>query len=128
MAKDIENRKKTEAIFFRVKPEFAENIKKRALMKNCSIASYIESLVSKELSSDTSDEALFIYQVQAAKREVLLAIDNQNRLLKKMLEHNILFLDDFKSVYVESDDDVFEKEDNHSIAPIITSISQKDFE
>ena len=128
MAKDIENRKKTEAIFFRVKPEFAENIKKRALMKNCSIASYIESLVSKDLSSDTSDEALFIYQVQAAKREVLLAIDNQNRLLKKMLEHNILFLDDFKSVYVESDDDVFEKEDNHSIAPIITSISQKDFE
>ena len=128
MAKDVENRKKTEAIFFRVKPEFAENIKKRALMKNCSIASYIESLVNKDISSDTSDEALFIYQVQAAKRDVLLAIDNQNRILKKMVENNILFLDDFKSVYVESDDDVFEKEDNHSIAPRITSISQKDFE
>ena len=42
----------------------------KSKVKNVSIPKYITSLITKDISSDTSDEALFIYHIDQMKKKI----------------------------------------------------------
>ena len=50
--------------------DFYKKLQLKSKVKNVSIPKYITSLITKDISSDTSDEALFIYHIDQMKKKI----------------------------------------------------------